>query len=379
MWSHARVPNSAGRLSPAFIQVGDHFAANFDNEQEIGASFAAVVNGEIVANIRGGFADRTSEQPWTENTLTCIYSSGKAVLSYLIAREVSEGRLDYDAPVAQYWPAFGQNGKDTITVAQALSHQAGLCGIPDEMDPATWFDWDAITDRIAAMSPLWTPGSASGYHPQTFGYIAGELLRRATGQSVRKLLGAYEATEDLQVICGMRPDQIARVATMRKPPSPPDLGELNKFTKLAFLKKWSSAGSANREAWMASEIPASNIHADAVSLALMLHPMANQGRDIDGEPVLDLRAINAAFEERIRGDDLVLPFNLSWSAGMMRNTNLHFGPHEATYGHAGFGGSCIVVDPINNLTAAYVPSKMSPSLVGDPRAIRLLNGLHDCL
>lgn len=379
MWSHARVPNASGHLLPSFSHVAEVFAANFEDELEIGASFAAVINGELVANIRGGFANRATDQAWEENTLTCIYSSGKAVLSYLIAREVGEGRLDYDTPIAHYWPAFSQNGKETITVAQALSHQAGLCGIPSEMDPTAWLDWNAMTDRIAAMAPLWVPGTANGYHPQTFGYIAGELLRRTTGQSIGKLLSAFEVAEDLQVICGLRPDQIARASTMRKPPRAPDLGELNEFTKIAFLKKWSSAGSTSRESWMAAEIPASNMHADAPSLAMLVHPIANKGRDINGETVLDPKVINDALKERIRGDDLVLPFNLSWSSGLMRNTNRHFGPQEAAFGHAGFGGSCIVVDPENNLTAAYVMSKMSPSLVGDLRAVRLLNALYECL
>ncbi len=379
MWSHARVPNASGALPSKFDLVGDAFAANFEDELELGASFATVIDGELVVDIRGGFRDRAKEAPWTEDTLACVYSSGKAVLTLLIAREVSNGRLDYDAPVAQYWPEFAKNGKEEITVAQALSHQAGLCGIPDEMDPATWLDWDAITDRLAAMAPLWAPGTANGYHPQTFGYIAGELLRRASGQSVGVLLRAFTASEGLQIFCGMEADEIARAAYMPKPPKAPDLGELNAFTKLAFLKKWSSTARVSRDEWMAAEIPASNMHADARSLAMMVHPFVNNGRAVSGDQHISPSVIEAALAERIRGDDMVLPFHLSWSAGLMRNINRHFGPNEKAFGHAGFGGSCVVVDPDNNLTAAYVMSKMSPYLVGDPRALRLLDALYDCL
>lgn len=379
MWSHARVPNASGALPSTFNLVGDAFAANFEDGLELGASFAAVIGGELIIDIRGGFRDRTKEEPWTEDTLACVYSSGKAVLTLLIAREVSNGRLDYDAPVARYWPEFAENGKEKITVAQALSHQAGLCGISDEMDPATWLDWDAITKRLAAMAPLWAPGTANGYHPQTFGYIAGELLRRASGQSVSELLRAFTASEGLQIFCGMKADEIARAAYMPKPPKAPDLGELNEFTKLAFLKKWSSTARVSRDEWMAAEIPASNMHADARSLAMMVHPFANNGRAVSGDQRLSQPVIEAALVERIRGDDLVLPFHLSWSAGLMRNINRHFGPNEKAFGHAGFGGSCVIVDPDNNLTAAYVMSKMSPYLVGDPRALRLLDALYDCL
>lgn len=130
---------------------------------------------------------------------------------------------------------------------------------------------------------------------------------------------------------------------------------------------------------MAAEIPSSNMHADARSLTRLLHPFAHGGTWPDGEAYLAPPAIQAALQERIRGDDLVLPFHLSWSAGLMRNINRHFGPNENAFGHAGFGGSCVVIDPEQNFTAAYVMNKMSPRLVGDPRAVRLLNALYDDL
>lgn len=373
-WSDARVSNAAGFLSGVFEDVGDAFADNFAEGLELGASFAVVIGDELVVDIRGGFSDKAKEKPWDEQTLACIYSSGKAAVSLLIAREVSNGALDYDAPVAAYWPDFGAAGKEKITVAEMLSHQAGLCGIPEEMPPETWLDWDAMTAKLAAMAPLWSPGSANGYHPQTVGFIAGELLRRVTGKTVGQLIEAF----GLQLVCGMREDQAARAAYMPKPPRAPDLGELNEFTKLAFLKPWSAPARVAREEWMAAELPASNMHADARSLARFIHPFANGGK-WNGDPIIDQSAIDAALAERIRGDDLVLPFHLSWSAGLMRNINRHFGPNEEAFGHAGFGGSCVIVDPQNNLTAAYVMNKMSPFLVGDPRAVRLLDAVYDAL
>lgn len=373
-WVAPSVPNSAGFLKPAFFSAGDAFAQNFAEGLELGTSFAVMIDDEMVVDIRGGHTDRKREAPWTEDTIACIYSSGKAVLALLVAHEVSNGRLNYDAPVASYWPAFAQNGKDAITVAEALSHQAGLCGIPDEMPPETWLDWDAITARIAAMAPLWAPRSANGYHPQTFGFIAGELLRRVSGNSVGELIARFQE----QVFCGMNASQISRASFMPKPPKAPNLGELNEYTKLAFLKPWSATARVPREAWMAAEIPASNMHGDARSLAAILHPFVNGGK-WDDDPFLTQEAIDGAFKERIRSDDLVLPFHLSWGAGLMRNINRHFGPNENAFGHAGFGGSCVVIDPENRMTAAYVMNKMSPHLVGDPRPIRLLEAVYGCL
>lgn len=371
--------SSSGFLSDGFSAVGEAFEKNFEEGLELGASFAVVVGGETIIDIRAGFSDKAKETPWTEDTIACIFSSGKAVLSFLMARAVSDGLLDYDAPVAQYWPDFAAEGKEDVTVAQMLSHQAGLCGFPDEMAPETWLDWDAICAKLAAMAPLWEPGTANGYHPQTVGFIAGEILRRVTGKSVGGAIAELSKIHDLNLYCGMGAAEAARAAYMPKPPKAPDLGPMNEFKQAAFLKPWSAPAKVSRGDWMAAELPASNMHADAASLAKVTHPMANKGADISGETVLSQEAIDAALKERIRGDDLVLPFHLSWAAGLMRNINRHFGPNENAYGHAGFGGSCVVVDPENNLTAAYVMNKMSPYLVGDPRAVRLLDATYNCL
>ncbi len=374
-WSDPRIPYAEGVLSPLFAAAGDAFAANFADGLELGASFAVLIDDELVVDIRGGYSDRAKVHPWDESTLACIYSSGKAVVSLLIAHEVTNGRLDYDAPVAQYWPEFAAAGKERITLAHVLSHQAGLCGIAEEMPPETWLDWDAIIEKLAAMAPLWAPGTANGYHPQTVGFIAGELLRRVSGKSVGAMIADLTASSGLQLYCGMGAGEAARAAYMPKPPKAPDLGALNEYKTLAFLKPWSAPARVAREAWMAAELPASNMHGDARALASIIHPFVNGGK-WRGDPYLDQNAIDAALAERIRGDDLVLPFHLSWAAGLMCNINHHFGPNERAFGHAGFGGSCVVVDPQNNLTAAYVMNKMSPHLVGDPRAVRLLDAVY---
>jgi CubicO group peptidase (beta-lactamase class C family) len=364
-------------LDSGFTAVADAFAVNFDEGAETGACFAVVKDSDLVVNIRGGHPDKAQETPWTEDTLACVYSTGKAVLSLLVAIEVSNGRLDYNAPIVQYWPAFAANGKEGITVAQALSHQDGLVALPEDVSPGIYLDWDAVCAKIAEMEPLWAPGTANGYHPQTFGFIVGEILRRATGKTVGETIRDLSEPEDLRIFCGMRPDEMACAAFMPKPPRAPDLGALNEYKKLAFLKPSSTPGKVAREDWMAAEIPASNMHADARSLAKLLHSFV--GGTLDGDRHLDPATLEQAFKERIRGDDLVLPFRLSWAAGLMRNINRHFGPNKNALGHAGFGGSCVVVDPENRMTIAYVMNKMSPYLVGDLRAMRLVNAVYACL
>ncbi len=368
-------PPISGSADTRFTGVRSVFEENLRSGRDLGAAFAATVGGELVVDFRGGFSDRAARSPWSEDTLACIYSSGKAIVALMIARAVGEGLLDFEAPVARYWPEFAAAGKDAVTVGEALSHQGGLSGFPGEMSPADWLDRDLICSRLAAMAPLWPPGSASGYHPQTFGFIAGELLRRAGGRSVGQILGDDFRSRGLQIYCGLSTDEIARAAYMPKPPRAPDLGELNEPTRAAFLKPWSAPGKISREAWAAAELPASNIHADARSLALALVPFVNDGAMPDGGAYLR-GGWRSALRTRISGPDLVLPFDLTWAAGLMRNTAGHFGPSGTAYGHAGFGGSCVLFDPERRLTAAYVMNRMGPHLVGDPRALGLIDAFY---
>jgi CubicO group peptidase (beta-lactamase class C family) len=363
-----------GAAPPA---IADAFLANFQNAEELGARFSLIEAGVVVADLWAGSASREERDPWTGETLACVYSSGKAAIARLVAQAVSDGKLDYDKPVAEYWPDFAANGKQEISVAMALSHQAGLCGFAEEIPADAWVKHNEIATRLAAMAPLWTPGSAAGYHPQTIGYIANELMRRATGRTIGEILREdYFAADGVDLHCGLREFAVARAATMQKPPRPPTHRD-SELARIAFLKPWSSPGKVSREAWMAAEIPASNMHGTALALADFVHPLANRGVDTQGRRVIDEAAIAEALTVRISGEDLVLPFHLTWTAGMMVNTNGHFGPSPTAFGHPGFGGSAVMIDPARRISAAYVMNKMSPALSGDPRAVRLFSAVYD--
>jgi CubicO group peptidase (beta-lactamase class C family) len=369
-------PAISGRVAPGFEAALDTFAAAFAREEELGAGFAAFIDGEPVVDLFAGRADKAKTAPWAEDTLVCVYSSGKAVIARLIAEAVSKGALDYERPVAADWPDFAAAGKGGVTLAQALSHQAGLCGFADPIPPEDWTRWDAIAARIARMAPLWPPGSAAGYHPQTVGFIAGELLRRTTGRGVGETLRHdFFSARGVDVHCGLTAATIARAAAITKPPRAPDHRK-SSLTEIAFLKPWSASSGVSREDWMAAEIPASNMHATAKGLAAIVHPLANGGVDTNGAAAIDPGALREALRTRIEGDDLVLPFHLRWAAGLMANTNGFFGPAPSAFGHAGFGGSAVMIDPQRRMSAAYAMNKMSPSLAGDPRAVRLMASLY---
>ncbi|HKR89823.1 MAG TPA: serine hydrolase domain-containing protein [Phenylobacterium sp.] len=370
----------AGFAQPRFAVVKDAFAANFAEGLELGARFTVVQAGEVVVDLWAGHADRTREKPFDERTLTPIFSTTKAIAAVLMARAVDQGRLAYDQPVADLWPEFAAAGKDAVTVEQALSHQAGLSGFPAQMDPGLWFDWDAICARLAAMAPLWPPGTASGYHPITFGYIAGELFRRAEGRTMGTAL-----REDLGLPFGLDlwiglPDsEFDRVADLQRPNGLPQFGEHNAATRAAFLTPWSAPAGRGQAEWRRIELPSANGHATAEALARLMGALANDGW-LDGSEILRPALVGELARERIRGQDLVLPFVMSWGAGVMRNeTERPWGPAMQSFGHSGWGGSCAVADPEAKLGMAYVMNKQGTDLMGDARPKRLIEAVYASL
>jgi CubicO group peptidase (beta-lactamase class C family) len=298
----------------------------------------------------------------------------------MIARLVSAGALEYGRRVADLWPAFAAEGKGELTVEQVLSHQAGLCGLPGPMAPADWFDWDGVCARLAAMTPLWPPGTASGYHPVTFGYLAGEIFRRVDGRTMgRALREDIAGPLGLDVWIGLPDAEQGRVAEVRRPPAMPDLGPMSEPKRLAFFTKWSSPGGRTSADWRRAEIPSANGHATAEGLARLMAILAGDG-DLGPGRFLRPGIAAEAGRERIAGRDLVLPYDMSWGAGFIRNARLGlYGPGGETFGHSGWGGSCAFADPERGLSGAYVMNRQSAELIADPRARRLIEAAYASL
>lgn len=365
-------------VASGFEPVVDVFRASFDAGEELGAGFAAYLNDELIVDIHGGWTDRKKSNAWDSRTLVPVYSTTKPISALVAAMLVDQGKLNYSAPVTDYWPEFGANGKDGITLEQALSHQGGVPGFIDEIDPDLWLDPPALSAKLASIAPLWKPGDGSGYHPATWGYLIGEVVNRASGRSLGTIL-REDVCKPLGIDfhIGTPASEHDRCAEIKRPSALPELGEINEPTRAAFLTKWAGPNRGGAE-WREIEIPSANGHGTAPGTARLYSAYANKGR-IDGQRLFSEETWYALTDERCRGQDRVLPFDVTFAAGVMRNDQLVYGPNPNTLGHSGWGGSLGCGDPDIGLSAAYVMNRQSNALQGDARAVRLLNALYDCL
>ncbi|WP_371397125.1 serine hydrolase domain-containing protein [Fretibacter rubidus] len=368
--------------APGFDAVADQFRQNFADGLERGAQFVVLKDGKPVINMCGGWADDAQTKAVSHNTLIPVYSSGKAVAALVIAWLADEDRLGYDQIAATLWPDFAQKGKGELTIAQVLSHQSGLSGITDpDFTRDDWFNWDKVCAALAAQDPLFPPGSASGYHPVTYGFLAGEIARladkdnRTLGQILRDELAAPLGAD---VWIGLPETEHHRVADMIKPKRMAKFGDMNPAVQAAFFQKHSSAGGTDITKWRKVELAGSNCHASAHGLATLMQAF-NAGK-VGDHVVVAPDIVPRMRSPRISGQDLVLPFDLTFAAGVMLNEpNFFFGPNAGTVGHSGWGGSCVFADPVTGLSGAYAMTRQDGTLLGDARPVGLIDAVYDCL
>jgi len=362
--------------------VAQAFKDNFENNLEHGAQFCVFKKGELLVDLKGGWADRQKTQAVKKDTLFSVFSSGKAMAALVIAHLADQDRLGYNQLVSTIWPEFAVQGKGELSVAQILSHQAGLSGISNpDWTGEDWYDWEKTCAELAGQAPLFPPGSASGYHPVTYGFLAGEIARR-TDKDMRSLGHILRedlcAPNEIDVWIGLPEEEHHRCSAMIKPKAMADLGEMNPATKAAFMTKASAPGGRPISEWRQAEFAGSNCQATAKGLAEMMQ-MAVDG-NIGDTKYLAEDMVLALRQSRISGPNLVLPFDIDFAAGVMRNTpNFFYGPNADTVGHSGWGGSCVFADPVTGLHGAYVMNRQENSLLGDMRPRRIIDALYDCL
>lgn len=389
----AETPSIAGTCDPRFARVRDVFAQNFRERDEVGAAVALTVAGRPVVDLWAGHADQLRTRPWERDTIVNVYSTTKGMAALCLHQLVEQGRVDLDAPVARYWPAFAQAGKESLPVRHLLGHRAGLAAVKALLPGEALYDWDAMVDALAAERPWWEPGTAHGYHAVTFGWLVGEVVRRVTGKS----LGTYfrEAVAGplgMDFHVGLPDAEHGRVAEMSGIPMPEpgaegmQLGlvmmmDPEGLTARAFMNPPSMARGVNIPEWRRAEIPGANGHADARALARVYGALASGGA-ADGVHVLSAESIARCHAELSQGPDLVLQVETRFGHGFMLpqarpDTRIGHGPRA--FGHPGAGGSIGFADPDAEVGFGYVLNRMGPHILLDPRATALIDAVYASL
>lgn len=379
-----------GTCDARFERVREAFADNFITRGEVGASLAIALDGHVVVDLWGGWADKARTRAWERDTIVNVFSTTKGLTAICAHRLAAQGRLDFDAPVARYWPEFAARGKERIPVRFLLNHRAGLPAIRKPLVPEDLYSWSTMTEALAEERPWWEPGTRHGYHAITFGYLVGEVIRRVTGKSV----GRYFKDEIAQPLgidahIGLAARDDERTAQMIGAP-PPAPGEVNLFAEAAkhpdsvtaktFMNPMVlSMATVNSRGWRGAEIPAANGHTNARALARLYGALA-RGGETQGVRVMPAAQIAACYAQESRGPDEVLLVSTRFSPGfMLSQPGEEMGPSPRAFGHPGAGGSLGFADPDARVGFGYTMNKMGPGILLDPRARALIDALYSAL
>jgi len=373
-----------GSCQDRFEAVREALEHMLASGEELGASVHVDLDGEPVVDLWGGWRDEARTTPWTEDTITNVWSSTKTVTSLAALLLVERGQLDPYAPVARYWPEFAANGKDRIEVRHLMSHTSGVSGWDKPFTVEEMYDWGTSTARLAAQAPWWEPGTASGYHANDQGHLVGEVVRRITGRSLKQFVAeelAGPLGADLQI--GASEQDWGRVAdVVPPPPLPIDLAALPPDSPVVrtFTGPVADARRANTPGWRLADLGALNGHANARSLARVLS-VVSRGGEVDGVRLLSPETIEVVFDEQSNGVDLVLGVPIRWGIGwaLPLPALVPYLPTGRLCFWGGWGGSLIICDLERRLTIAYVMNRMAPGIIGSPRAEAYVRAVYAAL
>jgi len=362
-------------VAPGFEAVRDAFAANWEQSGEVGASVSATVNGEVVFDLWGGTATYDDgERPWEKDTIINVWSTTKTMSFLCCLLLADRGELNLYAPVATYWPEFAAGGKGQVATRHILGHTAGLSGWDEPLTINDLLDHDKLVGLHANQAPWWEPGSGSGYHAISQGYLLGEIVKRISGRS----LGQFFADEiagplgaDFHI--GTTAEHDSRIAHVIAPslglgevPSASDVGELS-IAWRTLSNPMVDASFSSTPAWRRAEVPAAGGHGNARSVAAV-HTLTANGGSANGKQIISAEGLEQIFDVQAEGMDKVL-------LGTELKLGMGFGlpgpmlplPNPRTCYWGGWGGSLAIIDMDLNLSYSYVMNKMESSLTGDPR------------
>jgi CubicO group peptidase (beta-lactamase class C family) len=362
-----------GYVEDRFAPVRAAFDANLANSEDVGASFCATLEGEVVVDIWGGFADPAGTRAWGRDTIINVYSTTKTMTALTALLVADRGELDFYAPVAKYWPEFAAAGKAEVKVSHLMSHSAGLSGWREPLVKADLYDWEKATALLAAQAPFWEPGTAPGYHALTQGYLVGEVIRRIAGKTVGAVF-REEIAEPLgaDFHIGLPASEDERVAELIPPPPGSAVGDGEQTELQANMSHnpGIDVDETRKRAWRGAEIPAAGGTGNARSIAAVHAILANSGV-AQGKRFLSEAGCRKALELQIEGDDLILGRPVRYGMGFGLSGGMVPLPSPNSIFWGGYGGSLAIIDMDARTSFGYAMNRMAPTTTGDLRALGL--------
>lgn len=369
-------------------QLTPLFEENFARFGELGAAVSVWQNGKPLLELQSGFRDARLEEPWTADTLVLFWSATKGLGSACLLHVLQERDIGVERRVAEFWPEFAQGGKDEITLAQLLSHQAGLPALDESVDI---LDYAGVIAALEKQAPLWPPGTAHGYHARTFGFLVDELVRRIAEKTVSQYWRrAFGEPLGLDVWIGLPDSENARVATIyaakaggKATPAEfyRDLVTPGTLVRKTFTspRGLHSISAMNTKENRALEIVSFSGIGSASSLAKFYAMLANGG-ELEGRRYFKPETIAQMTTTLSSGIDRIFQIPTAFSAGFMKDppetTRRIFGPSASAFGHPGAGGSHAFADPENGISFAYVMNQMEQSLLPNEKSLRLVDAIY---
>ena len=373
-----------GTVEAGFEPVRDAFVRNFERFGEVGAACCVYRHGNAVVDLAGGVTTPDGTAPYTTQTLQMVWSATKGVVAIAAHMLAQEGKLDFDAPVVEYWPEFASQGKEKIPVRWLFSHRSGLAALDRPVTLAEMLEWTPVIDALEAQRPLWEPGTAHGYHTVTYGWLAGEVIRRIAGKSVGGFVAERIAAPlGTEFWIGLPESENGRVAPVLAPlPSDqPDpytqrLADPNSLTHRSFATLGVAPSDLNGYAFRSAELPAGNGIGTARALARMYAACIGE---VDGVRLLSNETVAGATAVQSDGADLVMVFDTRFGTGFQLSYPFRPMAGEGSFGHYGSGGSVGFAHPELGISFGYVMNQMRPVWGPDPRTKSLTDALMGCL
>ena len=377
-----------GWCDDAFEAVADAFAANYVDEEEIGSATTIYVDGRKVIDVWGGYRDADYAKPWNEDTIVCMMSVAKGVAGMAFNILIDRRQVDPDMPVAEYWPEFAYNGKESVLVRHVLDHTAGLPVVLEPMWRGAIFDCDAIVGALERQAPLWEPGTVAAYHIHTQGNILGEIVRRVTGKRFPAFI-ADEVTGPLGMdyqYGNLSDADLIRCATLvptvegtllARRDTDPDALIAKGFTQ---FPDEPMPVTLNSTAWRRAEITSASGHGNARAVA-RVYAAISRGGEIDGVRLMRPETIKDMLTEQHNQTERMQERPYHQARGVLLNTpvSVWMGPQLRSFGHHGFGGSIGFGDPDAHIGFAYACNKMHARGDNGPRARRIIEALYEVL